>query len=496
MKSTDQFQAPLFNALKEYVNNDTVPFHVPGHKKGNGMAKDFSDFVGMNVLSMDVTVFKSVDSFHNPKGPILKAQELAADAYGADQSFYCVHGTSGAIQVMIMSVVGLGDKIIVPRNVHKSVAAGIILSGSVPVYMQPEIDESIGVALNVTPETVAKALEENPDAKAVLIINPTYYGVSADIAEIAEIVHGYDIPLIVDEAHGPHLKFNGHLPISAMEAGADMCAQSTHKLIGAMTQGSMLHVKTERIDVKRVKTFMNMMHTTSPSYILMASLDVARMQMAIEGDVLLDKTIELANELRRDINTLAGLYCFGKEVLLKEGAFDFDPTKITINCRGLGISGHTLETILADEYRIQVELSDLYNVLAVITIGDSKESITKLMHALTEISERFGEVEYIENICTIPSIPPRVLSPRDAFYSKTVSLSLDESIGAISAEMVMAYPPGIPIICQGEIISEEIVQYIKMLKMTGLDVQGTEDLEVNFIRVIDEHKNYVIAPIA
>lgn len=496
MKNTNQFATPLFDALVEYVNNDTVPFHVPGHKKGNGMAKCFRDFVGMNVLSMDVTVFKSVDSLHNPKGPILKAQELAADAYGADQSFFCVHGTSGAIQVMIMSVVGLGDKIIVPRNVHKSVAAGIILSGSEPVYMQPEIDESIGVALNVTPQTVEAALAENPDAKAVLIINPTYYGVSADIAEIADIVHRYNIPLIVDEAHGPHLKFHNELPISAMEAGADMCAQSTHKLIGAMTQGSILHVKKDRVDIKRVKTMMNMMHTTSPSYILMASLDTARMQMATEGEDLLTRAIELSHDLRRDINDLPGLYSFGKEVLLKEGAFDFDPTKITINCRGLGISGYTLERILADEFMIQVEMSDLYNILAVLTIGDDEVSTSKLLGALKEISERYGEVEYIESILNVPSIPPRVLSPRDALYSKTRSVALEESIGAISAEMVMAYPPGIPILCQGEIISEEIVQYIKMLKMSGLDVQGTEDTDVNNIRIIDEQRSYQFMPTA
>lgn len=485
MKNNKQFSTPLFDALKTYVNNDTVSFHVPGHKKGVGMAEEFRNFVGTNVLAMDVTVFKSVDSFHNPKSVIKEAQELAAEAYGADRSFFCVHGTSGAIQTMIMSVVGLGDKIIVPRNIHKSIAAGIILSGSIPVYMQPEIDERIGVALNVTPETIRRTLEENPDAKAVLIINPTYYGVTSNIKKIVSIVHEYNIPIIVDEAHGPHLKFNESLPISAMEAGADMSSQSTHKLIGAMTQGSILHVREGLVNVKRVKTILNMLHTTSPSYVILASLDVARMQMATQGEALLNKALELADHARNTINNMPGLYCFGREVLELTGAFNFDPTKLTINCRGLGISGQRLEAVLAEKYKIQVEMSDLYNILAVLTIGDTIDSVTRLIDALQEISDGRTEVDYEEVLFPLPQIPPRVLLPRDAFYSKNRVVDFEDSVGLICAEVIMAYPPGIPIIYQGEVITEEIIKYVKLLKDTGLDVQGTEDPDVNHIRIID-----------
>ena len=253
----NQNETPLFDALMEYVDRETLPFHVPGHKKGIGADEQFRSFMGDNPFKIDVTVFKLVDSFHHPTGPIKKAQELAADAYGADASFFSVHGTSGAIQAMIMSVVGSGDKIIVPRNVHKSITGGIILSGAIPVYMQPELDKKIGVAHGVSPETVELTLKENPDAKAVLIINPTYYGVSTDIKKIADIVHEYDIPLIVDEAHGPHLNFNDRLPMSAMEAGADICAQSTHKIIGSLTQGSLLHVKSKLVNPKRVKQILS-----------------------------------------------------------------------------------------------------------------------------------------------------------------------------------------------------------------------------------------------
>lgn len=487
LKKLNQNQTPLFDALMEYVKNNTIPFHVPGHKKGVGMAKKFLDFVGENVLSMDVTVFEQVDSLHKPTGPIKEAQELAADAFGADATFFSIHGTSGAIQAMILSVMGENEKIIVPRNIHKSVTSGIILSGAIPIYMQPEVDKNIGVALNVTPETVEKSLKENPDAKAVLIINPTYYGVSTDIVKIAEIVHDYGAILMVDEAHGPHLKFNEKLPISAMEAGADICAQSTHKIIGSMTQSSMLQVKSDRIDVNRVKQVMSLLQTTSPSYILLASLDVARMQMVTEGKKLLDETISLAEYARREINNINGLYCFGEEIVGRDGAYDFDPTKITITAKGLGISGHQLERILAERYFIQPELSDMYNVLCVFSIGDTKEKIDYLLRALKEISDELykDDIE-ISKAIDIPEIPEQIITPRYAFGCSTVSLPLQESIGQISAEFLLAYPPGIPILCPGERITMEIVEYVSKMKDANLSIQGTEDPNVDYIKVVND----------
>lgn len=497
MYKFDQTKTPLLDALLEYVNNGTIPFHVPGHKKGQGMVSKFKDFIGNNVMSIDVTIFKQVDSLHKPTGVIKQAQELAADANNADHTLFCVHGTSGAIQAMIMSVVREGDKIIVPRNIHKSVTAGIILSGAMPVYMQPEIDSNVGVALNVTPETVKETLEENSDAKAVLIINPTYYGVSTDIERIADIVHSYGIPLIVDEAHGPHLHFNDKLPISAMDAGADMCAQSTHKIIGSLTQSSMLQVREGLVDINRIKTVMSLLQTTSPSYVLLASLDAARMQMATEGPELLDKTMELARYARSEINKINGLFCFGEEIIGREGAYDFDPTKITITCKDLGISGHELERILAEEYHIQAEMSDLYNTLCVFSLGDTKENVDALLAALREISKTCGSsnnnrIEVID----IPKIPPRVLSPKDAFNGDTISIALEESVGEISAEFILAYPPGIPVLCPGEIITDEILEYVTALKNAGLYVQGTDDCEVNYIKVVNNHEYLNVITIA
>lgn len=485
MYKLDQNKTPLFNALMEYVNRETVPFHVPGHKKGVGIDPEFKNFIGENPFKIDVTVFKLVDSLHHPTGPIKEAQELAADAYGSDSCFFSIHGTSGAIQTMIMTVVGDGDKIIIPRNVHKSVTSGIILSGAIPVFMNPEFDKRIGIAQGVSPETVEETLKNNPDAKAVLIINPTYYGVATDIRKIADIVHSYDIPLIVDEAHGPHLSFNDKLPISAMAAGADMCSQSTHKIIGALTQCSLLQVRAGRIDMRRVQQILNLLHTTSPSYILMASLDCARRQIALHGKELLDGAIELASHARKEINNIPGLYCFGEELLGNPGVHALDPTKVTVTCRDLGLTGYALDMILVNKYHIQVEMSDLYNVLAVGSFGDTKESFNKLINALWEISREYsGKAEVKPDFIDIPAIPPTALNPRQAFNSKKAPVALKDSVGMISGEFLLAYPPGIPVLCPGEIISEEIVGYIQRLKTAGLYVQGTEDPEVETIKVV------------
>lgn len=489
MSKLNQQKTPIFSTLKDvYVKRDITPFHVPGHKRGVGADKEFHDFVGNGIFSMDVTIFKMVDGLHQPKSCIKEAQELLADAYGVKKSFFAVNGTSGAIQTMIMTVVKSGEKILVPRNVHKSVSAGIILSGAEPVYMNPEIDETLGIAHGVKPQTVETMLKQHSDIKAVLLINPTYYGVATDLKKIVDIVHSYDIPIIVDEAHGPHLYFHDDLPLSAVEVGADMCAQSTHKIIGALTQMSVLHVNSDRIDVNRVQQILSLLHTTSPSYPLMASLDCARRQIATEGRELLDVTIKLANHARTEINRIPGMYSFGIEMLGRDGVYAFDPTKLTVSAKEMGITGFELETLLVDDYNIQVELSDFYNILGLITIGDTQESIDKLLAALTDISKRFhGEGKKIDReLLRMPAIPELELIPREAFYSEKNRVLFEESEGKISGEMIMAYPPGIPIIVPGERITRETINYIHDLKDAKLHIQGMEDPELEFINVIEE----------
>lgn len=478
---------PIYESLLEYHDNDTVPLNFPGHKRGCGAQSEFRDFIGTNVLSIDVSAFQQVDCLHKPEGPIKHAEELAADAFGADVTYFCVQGTSCAIQAMVMSVVGRNEKIIIPRNVHKSVISGIILSGAVPVYMQPEIDDELGFALNVTPETVLSALLENPDAKAVLIVNPTYYGISAALGEIANIVHQYSIPLLVDEAHGPHFHFSKGLPPSAMSSGADMCAQSTHKILGALSQSSMLHVKKLRVDVHRVKAVLNLIHSTSPSYVLLASLDAARFQMATSGEMVIEKMLMAARFVRSRINAIPGLSCFSREITLKKGASSFDETKITITCKNLGITGYALERILSEEYHIQAEMADIYNVLCVISVGTTMEHCNALICALTIISKKYHLNDSGKNSSLVlPSTPEQVVPPDAAFWGKTHVVSFLESAGKVSAEFLYIYPPGIPVISPGERMTQEIVDYITRQKNIGFCVQGTMDTNLNVIKVLAE----------
>lgn len=483
----DQSKIPIFDSLMKYVDNNSIPFHVPGHKKGVGIPEEFKNFIGENPFKIDVTVFKSVDSLHHPTSSIREAEELVADAYNADHSFFCINGTTIAIQTMIMSVVSEGDKILIPRNVHKSITAGIILSGAIPIYMQPDIDEFLSTSHGISLKTVEDSLKEHPDVKAVLIINPTYYGVATDISNIVKVVHSYNIPLLVDEAHGPHLKFHEKLPICAMDAGADICAQSTHKITSALTQGSFLHVKSKYIDPARVRQVLNLLQTTSPSYIILASLDCTRKQLALNGRELINNAISLANYAREEINKIDSLYCFGEELRNGNGFFAFDPTKITINCRKLGISGYDLENILSSKYHIQLEMADMYNGIAIGSYGDTKEKMDALINALREISLKYKHETKKKFEIDLPNMPERIFTPRHAFYAKKKSVSLRESINKISGEFLLAYPPGIPILCPGELITNEIIDYIEHIKQIGLFVQGTEDIKVENIKILEQN---------
>jgi arginine decarboxylase len=484
----EQQATPLFTALKNYVKADITPFHVPGHKYGKGLP-EFCEFVGPNVLEIDLASgIMGLDSICNPLDVIKQSEELAAKAFGADHAHFLVNGTTSGIQAMMLTVAGPGDKIIIPRNAHRSAVGGLILSGARPVYIKPVIDDYMGIAMGITPESVRKALVEHPDAKAVFVINPTYYGVASNLKEIVEIAHSFGKPVIVDEAHGAHLKFHPSLPLSSMEAGADMSAASIHKLAGSMTQSSILLVKSQLIDDSSVKAAMNLTQTTSPSYPLMASLDVARKQLALEGEQLLTKAIKLSEKARKQLNEIQGIFVPGPEMIGKEGCQSYDPTKIIINIRELGLSGFEVENILRYDYRIQIELSDLYNILALITIGDSEKSIDILVSAIKDMAKKYKRKKLIQISAELPDSQELVVSPRFAFYSQKRKVNLEDSEGEISAEMLMAYPPGIPIICPGERITKEIIDYAKTLKANGCQLQGTEDPEARAIKVLSDRK--------
>ncbi|MGE1198280.1 aminotransferase class I/II-fold pyridoxal phosphate-dependent enzyme [Priestia megaterium] len=485
-----QFQTPLFTALLEHANKNPIQFHIPGHKKGNGMDPEFKGFIGENALSIDLINIAPLDDLHQPRGVIKQAQDLAAEAFGADHTFFSIQGTSGVIMAMIMSVCGPGDKIIVPRNVHKSIMSGIVLSGATPIFIHPQVDPDLGISHGVPPESIEEALKQHPDAKAVLVINPTYFGIAGDLRKIVEITHSYNIPVLVDEAHGVHIHFHDELPLSAMQAGADMAATSVHKLGGSMTQSSILNVQGTLVSPERVQAILSMLTTTSTSYILLASLDAARKSLATEGQALLEETIRMAEKTRGLINRIEHLYCAGSEILGTSATFAIDQTKLVISVKELGVTGYAVEKWLREKFNIEVELSDLYNILCIITPGDKEEDVLRLVYALKELSREFKQQSDtdINTDVLLPEIPLLALTPRDAFYAETEVVPFEESIGRIIAEFVMVYPPGIPIFIPGEIITEENVLYTKKNIEAGLPVQGAEDLNLKFIRVLKEHR--------
>lgn len=485
-----QYETPLFTGLKEHAKKDPVQFHIPGHKKGAGIDPEFRSFIGAQALSIDLINIGPLDDLHSPKGMIKKAQDLAAEAFGADHTFFSVQGTSGAIMTMVMAVCGPGDKILVPRNVHKSVMSAVVFSGATPIFIHPEIDKELGISHGITTESVEHALEQHPDAKGLLVINPTYFGVSADLKKIVEIAHSYNVPVLVDEAHGVHIHFHEDLPMSAMQAGADMAATSVHKLGGSMTQSSILNVREGLVSVQRVQTILSMLTTTSTSYLLLASLDVARKRLATEGRELAEQAIRLANDTRKKINEIEKIECIGEEIVGTEAAFDFDPTKLIISIKELGLNGYDVEKWLRENYNIEVEMSDLYNILCIITPGDTERETGILIEALHALSSEFinASADIIKPTVMLPDIPVLALTPRDAFYAETEIVPFSESAGRIIAEFIMIYPPGIPIFIPGEIISEENLAYVRKNLEVGLPVQGPEDPELNYLRVIKEHK--------
>ncbi len=488
-EAMDHNETPLFSALRRHAEHNPLQFHIPGHKKGMGSDPEFREFIGENALSIDLINIAPLDDLHQPTGVIEQTQKLAADAFGADYTFFSVQGTSTAIITMIMAVCGPGEKIIVPRNIHKSVMAAIIFSGARPIFISPARDGNLGIDHGITTRSVRRALDKHPDAKAVLVINPTYYGICANLKEIVDLAHSYDVPVLVDEAHGVLIHFHEKLPMSAMQAGADMAATSMHKLGGSMTQSSVLNVRAGRVNPTRIQSIISMLTTTSTSYILLASLDTSRRHLAINGHMLAERAIELAQHARAEINQIKDLYCFGEDILGGEATYDYDPTKVTIHVRHLGITGYEAENWLRERYNLEVEMSDMYNILCLITTGDTRDTVEQLLTALRTMSDEFhskGEVQ--EMVVKIPEIPHLSLTPRDAFYAETEIVPFKESAGRIIAEFIYVYPPGIPILLPGEVISQQNIDYIVDHVEVGLPVKGPEDRSIQFVKVIVEEE--------
>ena len=464
---SSQADTPIFTALKKYVDSKPTSFYMPGHKHGRGFPQEFIDYIPQ----IDVTEIPGTDNLHFPESIIKEAQDLTAELFGAKHSFFTINGSSCGIMATIMCLCKHGDKLVVGRNCHKSVIAALTLAGAIPVYISPEYNEEFGISAHITPEAIEKALLDNPDSKGVLITSPNFYGVCSDIREISKVCHKYKLPLIVDEAHGPHLKFHEKLPESAMEGGADICIQSAHKTLLALTQASFLHVNSEFINLTKLKHYLVMLQSTSPSYILMASLDIARHIVAEKGERLLGELLENIDLLKEKMQKLSKLSIADE----KTDVFNFDPTRIVVHTRKLGITGFELDRLLRTRFNVQPELCDLYNVVFITTMDNNKEDFEALFNALSVIHEENKNRDELplKNM-RLDVIPEQVYLPAKAFSLASKRVALSEAEGRISTAAVVPYPPGIPVLCPGEKISKHSVEYIEMILDLGGNVNNID----------------------
>jgi lysine decarboxylase len=433
-------------------------------------------------MRSDVNSMKPLDFLSHPESVIKEAEQIAAEAFFAEQAFFMVGGTTSSVQAMIMYACKSGDEIIMPRNVHKSAINALVVCGAVPVYINPGINKDIGISLGMDVGEVAAAIKKHPGAKAVFVNNPTYYGICPDLAKITKLAHDNNMLVLADEAHGTHFYFGENQPVSAMRAGADAAAVSMHKTGGSLTQSSFL-ICGAGIHAGYMRQIINLTQTTSASYLLLASLDLARKNMAQNGKEMVKKTVDFAGYARGEINKTGGYYAYAKELVNGGDIFDFDLTKLSVYTRGIGLAGKEVYDILRDEYDIQIGLGDIGNIVAGISAGDRMFEIERLVAALSEIKRLYSkdstgmfEHEYIN--------PVVKLAPKEAFYLEGKSVLIEQSAGMVSGEFVMCYPPGIPILAPGEEITKDILEYIKYAKQKGCFLTGTEDMDMNYIYVV------------
>jgi len=478
----DQSLTPIKTALEEFRQKRVVPFDVPGHKRGRGNA-ELTDFLGQKCMSADVNSMKPLDNLCHPVSVISEAENLAAEAFGANRAFFMVGGTTSAVQAMVFSVCKKGDRIILPRNVHISVINAMVLIGCIPVYVNPSVDRRLGISLGMTLDDIKKAVSQHPDAKAILVNNPTYYGICSDIKSVSELAHANNMLLLADEAHGTHFYFGENLPVSGMAAGADMAAVSMHKSGGSLTQSSFL-LCGERINAARVRQIINLTQTTSGSYLFMSSLDISRKNLALNGREIFKKVVELAEYAREEINRIGDYYAYSRELINGVSVFDFDPTKLSVFTLDIGLAGIEVYDLLRDDYDIQAEFGDIGNILAYISVGDRVSDLERLVGALSEI-RRLHKKSRVDMLGYEYISPEVVMSPQDAFYSGKIPLKVQDCEGRVCGEFVMCYPPGIPIAAPGELITRDIIGYIIYAKEKGCFMTGTEDPKIEKIMTVD-----------
>ena len=492
---SNQERMPFVEALESYKKQHFVPFHTPGHKIGVEAPQLLKDWMGP-ALPYDLGVMYALDDLHEPERELKEAQELTAELYGADCCWFSINGTTALIEAMIMGTVGPDDTIIIPREAHRSVISGLVLSGAKPVYMDCQFDDRWGIPLGVSVEDAIKTMDAHPEAKAILLVYPNYYGVGVDIVKIVKEAHKRGMIVLVDEAHGPHLPFSENLPVEAIAAGADLVAQSTHKSVGSLTQTSWLLGQGDKINQRRITQMHQMLQSTSPNYIFLASLDMARHQLATEGKALISRTVELSLYLRHELNKISGITTM-EYIDIQERVVNYDCTKVLIDAKALVLTGIEFERMLR-EYRIEVELVQAHHVLVLITIGDTKESVTSLIQAVQTISDTIlhtskvansNVVEHAENLSKDSSLLPKPIvrvTPRNAMYANREQVPLRDALHRIAGETIAYYPPGIPCVAVGEEISSSVLQYIENRKALGYVPNGADDMSLETIWVLQE----------
>jgi arginine decarboxylase len=477
----NQSNLPLLNAMQASASRQSAPFYAPGHKRGKGTPQPLKELLGNQVFQADLPELPELDNLFAPQGVISQAQQLAAEAFGAEETWFLVNGSTAGIMAAILATCDAGDKIIVPRNVHRSVISGLILSGAMPIFIYPESDPAWDLAGSITPEAVETALKQHPDAKAVMVVYPTYHGVCGDLTSIAEIVHRHHLPLLVDEAHGAHFAFHPHFPISALAAGADLTVQSTHKVLGAMTQASMLHCQGNRIDRHRLSQSLQLLQSTSPSYLLLASLDAARQQMAFQGKALLEQTLQLAEHAKTQLKKIPHLKILEPATFATPGFFALDPTRLTVCVANLGMTGYEADEILHTQLGVTAELPTLRQLTFILSIGNTHQDINQLIQSFLKLSPS----PHLP-ISPSPNLPisPATISPREAFFAPAEMVPLEQAGDRISTEIVCPYPPGVPVLVPGEIVTTAALNYLQQVLQAGGTITGCSDPDCKTLKVV------------
>jgi lysine decarboxylase len=481
--------APYLEAVTAYGFRGSTRFHVPGHKGGDGADPGMHMAFGERPLLLDVPQdIEGIDVGPTPT-PYERAEQLAAEAYGAERAWFLTNGATQGNHALCLALAPPGTRVVLQRNSHASMIDGLILSGGIPTWVPPEYDPELGMAHGVTPLALGEALARTPEARAVFIVSPTYYGMAADVEGCVEVCHRAGAALIVDNAWGAHFGFHPMLPRSPLELGADAMLASTHKIVGSLTQSAMLLVgSSERIDTGAIARAVRLVRSTSPSSLLMASLDAARRQLAVHGEALLEKTIQAAERARAAIDAAPGCSVVGESMVGRPGVAGWDPLRIVIDVRDTGCTGYEVAAALRSTDDVYVELATHATLVLVLGLGQKAEPLERLAHDFGETVRRISREGRAVALTRAPSSLElgTSVSPRDAFLGEGETLPVDQAEGRISCESIAGYPPGIPALLPGELITGEVIAYLRELTSAGARLHGAADPTFQTVRVLVE----------